>query len=210
MKAIQAAGATSLNDVLDQLNLLRTGEGGNQPSPTTAPAPKKKARTKQSAKTPEKVEAKAEPVQPGQSAPAEGLPGLWAAMLGSLGGFTRSYFAEAFPVSLEDGVFTVGFPEAMAPQRELADTKETNDKFIEALAANGQSVRRIVYAIAEPPEGWSAPALAVEAPEVNEEAAESPGPLPPKGPIDMEEFKDDPLIHKALEVFKGRIVDVKP
>ncbi|MBI3192818.1 MAG: hypothetical protein HYZ36_09145 [Pedosphaera parvula] len=29
------------------------------------------------------------------------------------------------------------------------------------------------------------------------------------GPIDMEEFKNDPLIKKALEIFKGQIVDVR-
>ena len=80
-------------------------------------------------------------------------------------------------------------------------------EFFAFRSARPHQVRRIVYAIAEPPEGWSAPALAVEAPEVNEEAAESPGPLPPKGPIDMEEFKDDPLIHKALEVFKKELPD---
>jgi hypothetical protein len=34
-------------------------------------------------------------------------------------------------------------------------------------------------------------------------------PLPPKGPINKEEFENDPLIKKALEVFKGQIVDVR-
>ena len=31
----------------------------------------------------------------------------------------------------------------------------------------------------------------------------------PEGPVDMNEFKNDPLIKKALDVFKGQIVDVR-
>ena len=30
-----------------------------------------------------------------------------------------------------------------------------------------------------------------------------------EGPVDLNEFKNDPLIKKALEVFKGQIVDVR-
>ena len=205
MKAIQAARAMSLDDVLDQLNQLR-GDRDAPSQPAPAPA-KKAAKNAPAKKEPEAKQVAAAPVE----AKAEGLPGLWAAMMGSLGSFTRSYFAEAFPVSLKDGVFTVGFPEALAPQMELADTKDTNAKFIEALKANGQSARQIVYTTAEPSGDWSPPEPEVEpetaAPEVNEEPAAPP---PPVGPIDMEEFKNDPLIHKALEVFKGKIVDVKP
>ena len=32
---------------------------------------------------------------------------------------------------------------------------------------------------------------------------------PSEGPVDMEQFKNDPLVQKALEVFKGQIVDVR-
>jgi DNA polymerase-3 subunit gamma/tau len=37
------------------------------------------------------------------------------------------------------------------------------------------------------------------------ESAAKPGPVP----FNKEEFKNDPLIRKALEVFKGQIVDVR-
>jgi inhibitor of KinA sporulation pathway (predicted exonuclease) len=40
-------------------------------------------------------------------------------------------------------------------------------------------------------------------------ASETAPTKPPEGPVDMKQFKDDPLIQKALEVFKGQIVDVR-
>ena len=66
---------------------------------------------------------------------------------------------------------------------------------------------------AERPAGWSgSPApVEIDAPAGQEIAApdESPKSKLQEGSLDMEEFKKDPLIQKALEVFKGQIVDVR-
>ena len=205
MKAIQAAAAMSIDDVLGKLNELRAEGGEAVAEPTPAAKPKKKpAATKQVAAAAPPAEAKP------AAAEATTLPELWTAMMASLGNFTRSYFAEAYPVALEKDTLTIGFREEFSAQMELADTKETNQKFMAALAEQGREVRQIFYTVAEPPADWASPAKA--APEVNDalDADDSNQPAPPpKGPINMDDFKNDPLIKKALEVFKGQIVDVK-
>jgi len=133
---------------------------------------------------------------------------LWVDMMNSLGVFSRAYFQEAYLQSVEGGVIKIGFPEAFAPQMELADTKETNKALIEALSKVGQSVRAVSYVIADRPADW-APLKVGEA-SVAEIAKEgNVSTKPTEGPIDMEEFKNDPLIKKALEVFKGQIVDIR-
>ena len=102
----------------------------------------------------------------------------------------------------------IGFPEAFAPQMELADTKETSKALIAALSKKGHSVRAVNYVIADRPADWAP--LEVGGSSVTETGGEeNVSTKPSEGPIDMEEFKKDPLIKKALEVFKGQIVDVR-
>ncbi len=194
--------------------------------PTAAPLKKPKAEpTQQAAATPiaepisdpkpkpepESVpQVKEEPAP--QSAPEADLPTLWAAMLESLGVFSRAYFQEAFLKSIEGDGVTIGFPEAFAPQMELANTKETNQSLLAVLDKAGHSLRTVSYVIADRPADWVPQAMAV--PGATEAAAEPATTtegesLPPKGPINKEEFENDPLIQKALEVFKGQIVDVR-
>ena len=201
MKAIQAAGAMSIDDVLGKLNTLRSEGGEAVAASAPATKPKQAAPTKKVAAASPPAEVK--PVV----AKATTLPELWSAMMASLGNFTRSYFADAYPVALEKDTLTIGFREEFAAQMELADTKETNQKFTAALAEHGREVRQIFYTVAEPPADWASPAKV--APEVNDADDSDQSAPPPKGPIKMEDFKNDPLIKKALEVFKGQIVDVK-
>jgi hypothetical protein len=128
-------------------------------------------------------------------------------MMTGLGVFTKSYFAEAYPLSLENGVMTIGFPEPSSSQMELADNKETNKVLIQSLKKLGQEVREIRYTIADRPADW---VVAVPEKIATDDATSEAAPTkPPEGPVDMEQFKNDPLIQKALEVFKGQIVDVR-
>ena len=139
---------------------------------------------------------------------ASDLKLLWPDIMDSLGSFSRAYFQEAYLQSIEGGVAKIGFPEEFAPQMELADTKETNKVLITALGKRGQSVRAVKYIIADRPADWSP--LEMSGSNVAGEGGEdNVSSKPPEGPVDMEEFKKDPLIKKALEVFKGQIVDVR-
>ena len=213
MKAIDAARAMSLNDVLDQLQHLRDSGGGDalpvQSTPKTTAKP-----TRQIAQPEPDVkpvpQVKEEPEAVDRPVSATDLRSLWSVMMGSLGLFSRAYFQEAFFKAMDGNEATIGFPEAFAPQMELANTKETNQSLVAALSKAGHSVRVVSYVIAERPADW-APLMAGPTEDVAEApAADKDGePLPPKGPIDKKEFENDPLIQKALEVFKGQIVDVR-
>jgi len=243
MKAMDAARAMSLNDVLDRLQELRDVGGGEtlevaRPVPAAVPVKKAKAEQKAERKSELKTELKTEAVQKvavelipepkperapeptpqvkeepaPQPVPATDLSTVWPAMLDTLGVFSRAYFQEAFLKSIEGDDVTIGFPEAFAPQMELANSKETNQSLIAALSKAGHSIRTVSYVIAERPSDWIP--LAMDAPGASEAAVEPATnaegePLPPKGPINKEEFENDPLIKKALEVFKGQIVDVR-
>ena len=235
MKAMDAARAMSLNDVLDRLQELRDAGGGEalevaRPVPVAVPVKKAKAEPKAEPKSETVQQVAVEPIpeskperapeptpqvkeEPApQPVPATDLSTVWAAMLDTLGVFSRAYFQEAFLKSIEGDDVTIGFPEAFAPQMELANSKETNQSLIAALSKAGHSIRTVSYVIAERPSDWIP--SAIDAPGASEgvvEPATNAGgePLPPKGPINKEEFENDPLIKKALKVFKGQIVDVR-
>ena len=203
MKAIQAASAMSLNEVLDKLQELRAEGGGEAKAPDAKPK-----RVAASKKTAAATKAKAKPAKmtAASTVPAD-MEKMWGAMMTGLGAFTKSYFNGAYPLSLENGVMTIGFPEPSSSQMELADNKETNKVLIQSLKKLGQEVREIRYTIADRPADW-----VVGAPEkiaTDDATSEAALPKPSEGPVDMEQFKNDPLIQKALEVFKGQIVDVR-
>ena len=214
MKAVDAVQAMSLNNILDELQRLR-GElpeheiandkkvSAISKGKSVGGANKPTTKHKGSQKTQqEAVEEKAEiPVN-------TDLKELWAKMMESLGVFSRAYFQEAFLNSYEDGIVSIGFPEEFAPQMELADTRDINRALIDALSDSGREVRSIKYAVAERPKDW-VPLSVGQTGSGTESNADSASTKIPEGPVDMEEFKNDPLIKKALDVFKGKIVDVR-
>ena len=213
IKSIDSVRAMSLNDVLDKLQQLKEVSPANEiaddqkgsaiskvkPVDTKTPAAVQKGsqETQQVA-----VEEKTEiPIN-------DDLRELWAKMMESLGVFSRAYFQEAFLNSYKDGIVSIGFPEEFAPQMELADTRDINRTLIDALSDSGREVRSIKYAVAERPKDW-VPLSVGQTGSGTESNADSASTKIPEGPVDMEEFKNDPLIKKALDVFKGQIVDVR-
>ena len=228
MKAIDAARALSLNEVIDQLQQLRDEGGGEAIAAPVKPARQPKPAEPKSAPKAEQQKAAPEPAPKPEPDPvpqvreeptpvaapivAEAdLKGVWSVMIDALGMFSKAYFQEAFLKSVEDSVATIGFPEAFAPQMDLADTKEINQTLIDALGKAGHPVNRIQFVVAERPSDWAPLELGATGGGASGESGGDSGgaPKPPEGPIDMEEFKNDPLIQKALDVFKGQIVGVR-
>lgn len=211
LKAIQAAGAMSLDEVLDKLQELRGGSGA-----APAKAPTKKTAPKSAAK-PAKQVAAAEPVnQSAVSSPTGSIEALWPDLVrvaGEMQPFAAGYINEAHPVSLEGNLLTIGFAPEYIDQMELADNPKFNQTLQQSMGKLGHSDIEVEFVQAERPADWGGtPALVeIEAPagQGNAVPDESPKSKPQKGPLDMEEFKKDPLIQKALEVFKGQIVDVR-
>ena len=225
LRAIEARNAVSIDTLLKQLQAIRSGDSSTPASrpapqrsvaPAAAPAPAPPSRTATSAETPP-------PPAPVSTAPAAELQPLWQQLLDAVGRastFTRSYLSDAHPLSFERNVLTVGFDPEFADQMELVNNPKTHallqGKLQELGHANAQTrfikADRPLPRTNQPP-GVTPIAAPPAAPSPKPEPAESVAPVSkrerPAGPLNLEDFKNDPLIQKALELFKGQIVDVR-
>ncbi len=230
LKAMQSRNSVSLETVLKQLQQLKSG-GGSAPAAPSAPVPR--AVTTPAAKPAEAPRTSATPpVTPVVSAPApvaataQGQPdleSLWQNVLEAVGrvsGFTRSYLLQAHPVSFAKNVFTIGYDPEFSDQLDLVNNPKTQAVLQTKLGELGHAGAQIKFIIAESQlpraavQPTLAPTPATPAP-ARQSAASAPAAAAPKhekpAPISIsaEEFKNDPLIQKALEVFKGTIVEVR-
>ncbi|MBK7999778.1 MAG: DNA polymerase III subunit gamma/tau [Verrucomicrobia bacterium] len=210
----------------------------SEPTPTPAPAPKATVSSPPPAPTPVTVQV-APPVQDQAPAPSSGevdLHALWAALLDAVGRaspFTRGYLIEAHPVSLTKNVFTIGFAPEFSDHIDLVNNAKTNGVLQTKLGEFGHPNTQVKFIKAEPPASWSEARASLQAaapasPPSPAPSTAAPSPAKANGssglaaagaqpkrdkpvPITLnaEEFKNDPLIQKALEVFKGRIIEVR-
>jgi hypothetical protein len=168
-------------------------------------------------------------VSPAVPLPAPGnLPELWTRLIEAVGrvsAFTRSYLLNANPVSFEKNVLVISFDQEFEDyiglvdnvrnhallQTKLAELGHANAlvKFIraEAPAPGAISAPKPAPTKAAPPKK-SAPATA-DTPTENAPAPAAPEKKTASVPFNKDDFKNDPLIKKALEVFKGTIVEVR-
>jgi DNA polymerase-3 subunit gamma/tau len=236
LKAIQARNTVSIDAVLKQLQQLRGGSAGTGPAAAPA-APAAATKAPPAARTPAAAAAThteaAPPAVVAQAAEASSGGGvrtdqLWREIMEAVGrasAFTRSYLVEAFPVSFEKGVLTIGFDPEFADQLELVNNQKTHTLLRTKLQELGHAEAQIKFVTAARPEPRPLPSQA-EAPAVAipvTPAGTAPVPVGPANPdraaakpvkdtpaaVNTEEFKNDPLIRKALEIFKGQIVEVR-
>jgi hypothetical protein len=149
------------------------------------------------------------------------LEAVWLQVVEAVGRaspFARTYLLEAHPVSLARNVFTIGFDPEFADHlglvdnpknRHLIQTKlrelglgDAQVKFIQAEAPANSATRAATDSATPASREANAQAKAV-APAVSK--AEKAAPTAPS----KDDFKNDPLIKKALEIFQGQIVDVR-
>jgi DNA polymerase-3 subunit gamma/tau len=218
LKAIEARKAISLDSVLKQLNSLR-GDGGTgvQPassaasSPATAPAARPTPKTHvvhQAAAAAPAAYAEATPV-------SADLAALWTKLIETVGRvspFTRSYLVDANPVSFEKNTLTIGFDPEFEDHLGLVDNARNHALLQTKLAELGHANAQIKFIKTEA-SAVRAPA-APTAPRRNDAGASPSSTSAAKGkpvPVSFNknDFKDDPLIQKALEIFKGQIVEVR-
>jgi DNA polymerase-3 subunit gamma/tau len=154
------------------------------------------------------------------------LASLWTSVLDCVSRislFTHSYLVNAHPVSFERKVLTIGFPPEFADQIDLVDNTK-NRKIIQGVLQDlGHGEVGLKMVKTKEPATHPAPAAASPAPAVHPRkvrpapAAGSPAPAagkaegapPPVPTISKEEFRNDPLIKQALEIFKGQLVEIK-
>ena len=172
----------------------------------SAPAPEPAARLSDAG-----VETRAE-----NAPPTGALTQLWASLIEAVGRaspFTRTYLLEAHPVSFNKNLFTIGFDPEFEGHIGLTDTARTHSLLQTKLLELGHPNVQFKFIKAEAPER---PAPAKLPPQPAPKASAAPpaaGAAPTKEksaslPVTQEDFKNDPLIRKALEIFKGQIVEV--
>jgi DNA polymerase-3 subunit gamma/tau len=160
--------------------------------------------------------------------PAGDLAELWAKVLEAVGRaspFTRSYLLEAHPVSLQKNLFTIGFDPEFEDHIGLVDNARNHTLLQTKLSELGHPGLQFKFIKAEAPAAaGTIPAKPVELPpsapaskappQAPASKAVSSQPPPSKEklaavPFNKDDFKNDPLIQRALKLFKGQIVEVR-
>jgi DNA polymerase-3 subunit gamma/tau len=201
IKAIKARQTTGIDGVLKQLNELKNHfsglpSGSSQPESRGATAPAK----------PSAVHEK--PATHGMTAaPSASVEDAWHYAVEHLGKVTplaKTYLIGARPLGLKGNVFTIGFDPQFAEHREFVDTARNRELLQAKLKEKLRTEVSLKFEVAE------VPTAVVPRPARMTEASAPP---PAKNPEDEkknpEEFKNDPLIKKALEIFKGTVVEVR-
>ncbi len=142
----------------------------------------------------------AEPPKPGNDAPSHAgtLEEAWAYALDHLGKATplaKSYFVGTQVIGLKAGTLTIGFSPEIPERRDLADTARSRELLQAKLKEFLHTDVTLKFELAE--------SVAPRLPATPKATASAPARK------DSEDFKDDPLIKKALDIFKGQIVDVR-
>jgi DNA polymerase-3 subunit gamma/tau len=227
LKAIEARNAISLDAVLKQLNQLRGGAASAPsaiaaaPAPTVAPAPR--PIPKAPAAPQETVVAPVELAVATEVAPVSSdLATLWTQLIEAVGRvspFTRSYLVDANPVSFVKNVLVIGFDLEFEDHLGLVDNARNHTLLQTKLAELGYANCQIKFIKAEAPVGRVKPAaltpVAAAVPQTAAAPQQTTASLPAAEKksasvaFNKETFKNDPLIQKALEIFKGQIVEVR-
>jgi DNA polymerase-3 subunit gamma/tau len=205
VKAIQAREMTGIDAVLQKLNELKRSIGSVPAVEASVPA-----RLNESLR-PVSYSAPVRSAPPsGAIAPEEAWQ-IAVEHLGKLAPMARTYLVNTKPVGLRGNMFVVEFDAEFASHRELADTPRNHEVLQNKLRELMRKDVGLKFEVGEvEPKATAArpnpQRTVVSAPEA---APESKPPPPPPGQISLEEFRNDPLIKKALEIFKGTIVDVR-
>jgi hypothetical protein len=146
------------------------------------------------------------------------LAGLWIKLIEAVGRvspFTRSYLVDANPVSFDNTILVIGFDPEFEDHLGLVDNARNHTLLQTKLAELGHANAQIKFikteaAAGTPPVVKAAPATPPPAnPPKPAAAAQAPKEKPTPVPFNKEDFKNDPLIQKALEIFKGQIIEVR-
>ena len=225
LKSIQARNAVHIETVLKKLQALKAESSPGAVIPSSvqrAPTPATKAT--QVLPSAELSPQTAEPVhtiRTAESVPAnreDELAQLWSNIVEAVGRvspFAKTYLLESHPVSFAKNVLTIGFDPEFADHVGLVDNSKNRTILQTKLQEMGYREAQVKFVVAETPAHWMRPDPAV--------SGRAPAPPPPAGvtnpgtkpekqapaKLNKEDFKNDPLIKEALELFKGTIVEIR-
>ncbi|MFA6560668.1 MAG: DNA polymerase III subunit gamma/tau [Verrucomicrobiia bacterium] len=223
IKASQAREAASIDVVLQKLNSLR----GGAPPPTSgsavAVAAKPVAATKPVVAAPKHAQsAVAEPApSPAYATTAEQIQAIWAyvhehfAHAAPLG---REFLNQGRPLSFDGRVFTIGFDPEFKSAMEFLNSPRFRAVLQTKLREFIGHDVGLHFELAEdtelearksepPASGITSPTLASVAPTAPLPTVK-PSALAPSS-REAKDFRNDPLIKKALEIFRGQIITVR-
>jgi len=139
--------------------------------------------------------------------------------VGRVSTFTRSYLLEAHLVSFNRKLLTIGFEPEFADHLELVDNAKNRTLIQTKLSEFGFADVQLKFVRAEapairgpipqpvsettPPHATASSAAPEKRPGLHGKSGRDPV------PFKKDDFKNDPLIQKALEIFKGQIVEVR-
>jgi DNA polymerase-3 subunit gamma/tau len=228
LKIIEARNASSVDAVLKQLVQLRGESGTTAPAPVAArpspaPVPARVSVPVAPVAAPEPAMQFSETVAP--ATPVNGsMEELWKVLVESVGrasAFVRTYLIEAQPVSFERGLLIIGFDPIFDNYRELVDNSRNHTLIQTKLAELGHPNSQIKFirqesGIVRPknpePVAPTPAAPATVASVAPKSVTLAPAPKMEKAAavaFNKDDFKNDPLIKKALEIFKGQIIEVR-
>ena len=182
-------------------------------TPTVAPPPASAAVSSGTAQPASKPEV--------PERPATGnidLSSLWSKVLSYVEAkspFTHSYLKVAKPLELTGRSLTIGFPPQAKDNIALLEGGKNKAMLLDALSDSGLDGVQLRFVeaaeLSEHFEEQKAAAAAAPPREKRSLAQDSAGAGGASGPVepdavDLAEFRNDPLIKEALEVFKGQIV----
>ena len=199
VRAIKAREMIDLEGILKKLNALK---GQLAAAPEEVPAAAAAPPPAPALRSPSAPAATAPPTAPTPPTAALAAPALaeaWAYAVEHLGKVTplaKTYLIGTQPLSYQAGKLTVGFDPEFAERCEFVDTARNRDilqtKLKEKLHTEVVLKFAVADSVAPSPQP---PAVAAERP-----AAKL---------ASVADFKNDPLIKQALEIFKGQIVEVR-
>ena len=183
VRAIKAREMVGLDGVLKKLNELKNNLGSAPVIAVAVSQPAPVNRVRETA--------------PANHPPAS-LDEAWVYAVEHLGKVTplaKSYLVGAKPLSHQAGILTIGFEPEFAERRELVDTARNREILQAKLKEKLHADVSLKFAISD---------SVAPAPKPSADAAERPVKVANAG-----DFKNDPLIKMALEIFKGQIVEVR-
>lgn len=201
IKAIHLLDETSLTDVIETLSALSSGEPAPKLRTPQAKATKKSRNAEDTAEVKASAPSQKEEIQHSRDSETKGVCAstIWETIVEKFAkeSFIRfGWLREGVFGRLEEGCLFVRFPSS---SKEYSETifMEKGQQDLESLLTRelGQAIRLIFEfdeSMNEPPPKEPSPLL-----------AEEPAAPPPHNPLD--EFKNDALIKKALEVFKSTL-----
>ena len=142
---------------------------------------------------------------------------------GFLPGPLKAAYKSLLHNSFEKNIFIIGYDPEFADHLGLVDNTRNHTLLATKLAELGHANAMIKFIKAEAPAGWERKTVAATPPPVPT-AAKTATPVSPAKPVETapaaerktasvafskDDFKNDPLIQKALEIFKGTIVEVR-